>query len=84
MSSIPHDHDLLLEAPSPTDASLAQELLESRGIPSVLYGADRYNLAFGASANQLTRPDLYVPKGMRERARAVLDEAWGGTKRDDS
>lgn len=71
----------MLETPSPTDGALAQELLASRGIPRVIHGPDRGSLAFGASANELTRPDLGVAKGAKERAR-VLDEARGRGARD--
>lgn len=77
-------YELLLEAPTAVDAALAQELLESRGIPSVMHGVDRYSVAYGASAQELFRPDLLVPKGRREEARAILDEAWGSGKPDET
>lgn len=77
MSSPYHDYDLLLEAPSPVDAALAKELLAEHGIPSFTHGRDRDLAELGAGVhNSLTRPDLFVPKGARERARVILDEAW--------
>lgn len=77
MSSPYRDYDLLLEAPSPVDAALAKDLLAEQGIPSYLHGRDRDMAELGAGVhNALTRPDLFVPKGAREKARAILDEAW--------
>jgi hypothetical protein len=84
MSSPDRDYDLLLEAPSAVDAALAKDLLEARGIPSFTQGRDRDLAELGAGVhNALTRPDLYVPKGMREKARAVLDEAWSAERLED-
>jgi hypothetical protein len=77
MESPATEYDLLLEAPSAVEAELAKELLASHGIPTFRHGRDRYAVALGESAQDLLRPDLYVPKGMRERARAFLVEAWG-------
>lgn len=57
---------------------LARELLESAGIPSMLHGPDFDAAEFGSSAHALFRHvELLVPRGTRERARAVLVEAWG-------
>lgn len=77
MGSLQDDYDLLLSAPSPVEAALAKDLLAERGIPSFTHGRDRDLAELGSGAhNSLTRPDVYVPKGMRARARAILDEAW--------
>ena len=71
------EYDLLLEAPNATEAALAQELLADAGIPSVLHGRDRDVAELGvATHGRLTSPDLYVPRGVRERAQKVLDESW--------
>lgn len=81
MGSLAHDYDLLLEAPSPVDAALAKDLLAEHGIPSFTAGRDRDMAELGVGVhNALTRPDLFVPKGMREKARAVLDEAWSAER----
>jgi len=77
MGSLQDDYDLLLSAPSPVEAALAKDLLAERGIPSFTHGRDRDIAQLGSGAHaSLTRPDVYVPKGMREEARAILDEAW--------
>jgi hypothetical protein len=78
VSSTRSDFDLLLAAPDPTEADLARNLLEAAGIPSMLQGQDRDLAELGASSHSaISRPDLYVPKGSLERARAILREAWG-------
>jgi hypothetical protein len=75
MGSPRTDFDLLLAAPDPIEAELARGILHRAGIPSYLHGQDRGFSAFGCAGHRLlTRPDLYVPRGMRERARAVLEE----------
>lgn len=81
MGSLARDYDLLLEAPSPVDAALAKDLLTEHGIPSFTAGRDRDMAELGVGVhNALTRPDLFVPKGMREKARAVLEEAWSAER----
>lgn len=77
MGSLADDYDLLLTAPNPVEAALAKDLLTERGIPSFTHGRDRDLAELGSGVhNALTRPDVYVPKGMRERAQAILAEAW--------
>lgn len=71
------DYDLLLSAPSPVEAALAENLLAEHGIPSFSHGVDRDLAELGAGVHvAFTRPNLYVPKGTRERALAILAEAW--------
>ncbi len=84
MSTASPEYERLLEAPTPTDAALAKELLESRGIPTFVLGPDPNALVFGASADELFRPDLFVAKGLGAKARAILDEAWGTEKLDEA
>ena len=68
---------MLLAAPNSIEAQMARELLDEAGIPSILWGKDRDLAELGAVVhNVLTRPDLYVRKGERDRANAVLDKAW--------
>jgi hypothetical protein len=77
MGTMYDDYDLLLEAPDATEAALAKDLLEEAGIPSLLAGRDRAIADLGSAAhNMLTQPDLFVPKGMRAQAQAVLDRSW--------
>ena len=77
MASIHDEYDLMLAAPLPTEAQMAQALLADAGIPSLLHGKDRDFAELGYVVhNALTHPDLYVPKGARDRARAVLDAVW--------
>lgn len=73
-----HEFDLLLEAPSATNAKLAQNLLEEAGIPSMLHGQDRDFAELGEAVHMnVARPDVLVPKGSLPEARKVLTDAWG-------
>jgi hypothetical protein len=82
MTTPSDEYELLLAAPDATEAKLAQNLLETAGIPSLCHGMDRDFAELGAALHMsVARPDLYVPKGALEDAQAVLDEAWG--KRDE-
>lgn len=72
------EHDLLLDTVDKITADLAQGLLSAAGIPSLLHGPDFDMAELGTAAHQTLRGvSVYVPKGARERAQAVLDEAWG-------
>lgn len=85
MRSLEQDYDLVLRAPNAVEASMAKELLESSGIPCFLHGRDRDMAELGAGVhNALTRPDLFVPKGMGERAKKVLDATWSEPIAEDS
>lgn len=78
MSSSYGDFDLVLEAATPADLELARQLLQDAGIPSLAHGPDFDVARLGSAAHGMVRrQNLYVPKGERERARAVLREAWG-------
>jgi hypothetical protein len=77
MSSPRDEFDLLLEAPTSVEADMAREILAQRGIPTFLHGKDRDLAELGAAIHSAyTQPDLFVPKGRRAEARAILDEAW--------
>ena len=68
----------LLEAPDAIEAELARNLLASAGIPTLLHGQDRDLAELGAAIHmRISRPDVYVPAAELERARRVLEEAWG-------
>lgn len=82
MTTPSEEYELLLAAPDATEAKLAQNLLETAGIPSLLHGMDRDFAELGAAVHMaVAHQDLYVPKGALENAQAILDEAWG--KRDE-
>jgi hypothetical protein len=84
MGSPRADFDLLLEAPTSVEADMARELLQRAGIPTYLHGRDRDLAELGAAIhNGLTRPDLFVPKGRRDEAEAVLKSAWDASALSD-
>jgi len=77
MASPRDEFDLLLAAPTPVEAEMARELLADAGIPTFSHGRDRDFAELGASIHgNLTRPDLFVPKGRRSEAEALLRAAW--------
>lgn len=77
MGSPNTEFDLLLEAPAPVEAQMAQDLLARAGIPSMMHGADRDMAELGyATHSVIMRRDLFVPKGAREHALSILQEAW--------
>ena len=78
MEGASSEHDLLLDTVDPVTADLARSLLKEAGIPSLLHGPDFDVAELGTAAHQTLRgTSVYVPRGALERARAVLDEAWG-------
>ena len=78
MKSLHPEFDLLLSAVDPFEGEMARSLLEGEGIPSLLDGQDFDMAELGSSAHRAVRhPDLFVPKGTRDAARAILVEAWG-------
>ena len=78
MQSNAREHDLLLDTVDKTTADLAKGLLNGAGIPCLFHGPDFDVAEPGSAAHQSLRGvSVYVPTGMRERAQAVLDEAWG-------
>jgi len=75
---------LLLESVNKIEADLAQNLLKEAGIPSMTKGPDFDVAELGRSAHDMIRgQDLYVPASALERARAVLEHAWGKDKAAD-
>jgi hypothetical protein len=81
MTSTRDELDLLLKAPNLIESEMAQELLSGAGIPSLLHPLDSRE-AFVLSRHPFDAPDLFVPKGMRAKAEAVLREAWTGDSLD--
>ena len=77
------DRSLLLEGASRVEIDLAQSLLKEGGIPSVVEGPDFDVAELGRAAHDMIRgQNLYVPTSTLERARAVLDTAWGDGARE--
>ena len=78
MKSLYPEFDLLLVTVHPLEGEMARNLLEGEGIPSILRGPDFDAAELGMSAHGVVRhPDLFVPKGAHDKARAILVEAWG-------
>lgn len=76
--ALSEEFDVLFVALDPTAGELAREILAGAGIPSMLSGPDFDIAELGPAAHAtVRRADLYVPKGVRSAARAVMVEAWG-------
>ena len=67
--------DVLLVAPHPTSATIARQILDRAGIPSLFHGRDIGIADIPDAHHELTRPDLLVPRGMEEKAHEVLRDA---------
>jgi len=78
MASIEEEFAVLLDTADPVSAGLAASILEEAGIPSSTSGPDFDVAELGVAAHSFTRGvTLLVPKTAYDRARALLDEAWG-------
>ena len=78
MKRIDQEFDLLLAGVEPMEGEMARELLSEQGIPSMMHGPDFDVAELGRASHNVSRhPDLYVPKGTKVAARAILAEAWG-------
>ncbi|MDZ4773953.1 MAG: hypothetical protein SGI72_12560 [Planctomycetota bacterium] len=77
MKTLHPEFDLLLAAVDPIEGALARDLLQGEGIPSMLNGDDFDTAELGAAHAMLRHPDLFVPKGTHDAARAILVAAWG-------
>ncbi len=70
------DFDLLLAAPHPVEAELARGILADAGIPVLVHGGDFDVAELGTATHaMLRRPDVYVPRGSRERALQALRDS---------
>ena len=80
MKSVPEEHDLLLDTVDRVTAELARGLLEEAQIPTLFHSPDFDVAELGVAAHQTLRGvSVYVPRGQRARAQAILDEAWGSS-----
>lgn len=81
MGETDQDIVLLLEGIDSIEASMAKNLLEEEGIPSLTKGPDFDVAELGAAHDMVRGTDLYVPRKALERARAILKGAlkktWG-------
>ena len=78
MKRMTDDFDQLLSSVDPMEGEMAKELLADKGIPSMMHGPDFDVAELGRVSHNASRhPDLYVPKGTKVAARAILAEAWG-------
>lgn len=69
---------LLLSAVNQIEADLARGLLEEAGIAHYVSGPDFDVVELGRSAHSVLRgADVYVHPADLERARKLLEEAWG-------
>lgn len=69
---------LLIEGANSVTSKLAKNLLEEVGIPVLLKGPDFDVVELGQAAHDNLRgTDVLVPSDAFERAREVLDAAWG-------
>ncbi|MFT5052368.1 MAG: hypothetical protein ACI8QZ_003801 [Chlamydiales bacterium] len=69
---------LLLEGVNGIEGELARNLLTEAGIPCLSQGPDFDVAELGRAAHDMLRgQNIYVPAAALERARAILDEAWG-------
>jgi hypothetical protein len=81
MSRPREDFGVLLANASPLDTNLAKQLLEERGIPSLIHGPDFDVAGLGVAAHQSVREaDLLVTRPALPEALRILTEAWGPEK----
>lgn len=59
------------------EAEMARQLLAEAGLPCIVHGPDFDRAELGASHGMVRRVDVYVSPADLERARGVLEEAWG-------
>lgn len=77
MTAPSEEYALLMAAATQVDADLARQLLEEAGIPCLLHGMDRDLAELGSAIHmQISRPDIYVPRGALDEAVEVLRGAW--------
>jgi hypothetical protein len=77
MKNSTNEFDLLLAAVSQSDGEAARELLAAKGIACKHERKAVQTAELGASIMHVPRPDLFVPKGSKSAARAILVQAWG-------
>ncbi len=72
------DKALLIEGADGIEVALARNLLAEAGIPCVVHGPDFDVAELGRAAHDMLRgQNVFVPASALERARALLEAAWG-------
>ncbi|MEZ6014674.1 MAG: DUF2007 domain-containing protein [Planctomycetota bacterium] len=83
MARIDQEYALVLPGVDKLVGEMARNLLDGAGIPCLLHGPDFDVVELGAMAHgHLRGIDVYVPHAAAERAKAILDEAFGGEVAD--
>jgi|Wag4MinimDraft_6_1082665.scaffolds.fasta_scaffold08573_2 hypothetical protein len=59
------------------EAEMARQLLADAGLPCLVHGPDFDRAELGASHGMVRRVDVLVAPADADKARAVLDQAWG-------
>ena len=73
-----NDYALVLKAGNTVQADLARNLFTEAGIPCLVHGPDFDIAELGIAAHNMLRgTNVYVPHELRNRAREVLEAAWG-------
>jgi hypothetical protein len=74
------DRALLMEAANYVEIQMIKGLLKDAGIPCVVEGPDFDMAELGRAAHDMIRgQSIYVPASALERAKAVVEAAWGDT-----
>ena len=72
------DKALLIEGADGIEVALARNLLAEAGIPCIVQGPDFDVAELGRAAHDMVRgQNVFVPASALERARALLEAAWG-------
>jgi len=82
LHTLDDEYDLVLEGNEEASIEIAKQYLEEAGIPTLLDQPQASAGALGA-AQPLTYARLFVPKGMRARAEAVLVDLRGQSQELD-
>lgn len=59
------------------EAEMARQLLADAGLPCLVHGPDFDRAELGAAHGMVRRVDVLVAHADADKARAVLDQAWG-------
>lgn len=83
MDRMDEEFAVLLEDIPGIEADMAKNLLQEAGIPCLLHGQDFDVAELGHAAHSAVRGrTVLVPKTALERARSLLEQAWGPKDED--
>ncbi len=77
MERIGDKYAVLAQAVTSYEAEMARQLLSEHGMPCLVHGPDFDRAELGAAHDILRRVDVLVAPADLERARVVLEAAWG-------